>query len=121
MATDDIQVPAPEAVLEETAEFVGRSLMDWVAEVGAISRFLARGARATRTRLPRRGRLLVQQMTAIGIDSIPLVLVTSLFVGAVAAVQAAYQMHNLTPLRMIPTVIGRSAVIELGPVLTALV
>jgi phospholipid/cholesterol/gamma-HCH transport system permease protein len=95
--------------------------MDWVAEVGAISRFLARGARATRTRLPRRGPLLVQQMMSIGINSIPLVLVTSLFVGAVAAVQAAYQMHNLTPLRMIPTVIGRSAVIELGPVLTALV
>jgi phospholipid/cholesterol/gamma-HCH transport system permease protein len=39
----------------------------------------------------------------------------------VAAVQAAYQFQNYVPMRYLGTVIGKSVVIELGPVLTALV
>jgi phospholipid/cholesterol/gamma-HCH transport system permease protein len=60
-------------------------------------------------------------MDRIGIGSIPLVLVTSLFVGAVTAVQAAYQFHGYVPLKYIGTVVGKSVILELGPVLTALV
>lgn len=64
---------------------------------------------------------ILQQMDRIGIGSIPLVLVTSLFVGAVTAVQAAYQFHGYVPLKYIGTVVGKSVILELGPVLTALV
>lgn len=64
---------------------------------------------------------VLQQMDRIGIGSIPLVLVTSLFVGAVTAVQAAYQFHGYVPLKYIGTVVGKSVILELGPVLTALV
>jgi phospholipid/cholesterol/gamma-HCH transport system permease protein len=64
---------------------------------------------------------LVDQMYQIGIGSLPLVILTSLFVGAVASVQAAYQFQNFVPMRYLGTVITRSVVIELGPVLTALV
>jgi len=39
----------------------------------------------------------------------------------VAAVQAAYQFQDYVPMRYLGTVIGKSVVIELGPVLTALV
>ncbi len=60
-------------------------------------------------------------MEQIGIGSIPLVLVTSLFVGAVAAVQAAYQFQDYVPMRFLGTVVGKSVILELGPVLTALV
>src|SRR5690349_11764597 len=66
-------------------------------------------------------RLLVQQCYAIGVGSLPLVFVVSLFTGAVAAVQAAYQFSNVVPLRYLGSVILRSVVIELGPVLTALI
>ena len=45
----------------------------------------------------------------------------SLFTGAVAAVQAAYQFTNIVPLKFLGAVILRSVIIELGPVLTALV
>jgi len=45
----------------------------------------------------------------------------SLFTGAVAAVQAAYQFTNVVPMRYLGSVILRSVIIELGPVLTALV
>ena len=46
---------------------------------------------------------------------------TRQFTGAVAAVQAAYQFSNVVPLKFIGAVILRSVIIELGPVLTALV
>jgi phospholipid/cholesterol/gamma-HCH transport system permease protein len=69
----------------------------------------------------RQKHLVVEQMQRIGLGSIPLVLVTSVFTGGVAAVQAAYQFQNYVPLRYLGMVIGKSVVIELGPVLTALV
>jgi phospholipid/cholesterol/gamma-HCH transport system permease protein len=64
---------------------------------------------------------VLEQMQKMGIGSLPLVLVTSVFTGGVAAVQAAYQFQNYVPMRYLGTVIGKSVVIELGPVLTALV
>jgi phospholipid/cholesterol/gamma-HCH transport system permease protein len=60
-------------------------------------------------------------MQQIGIGSIPLVIVTSVFVGAVAAVQAAYQFQGYVPMIFLGTVVGKSVILELGPVLTALV
>lgn len=65
--------------------------------------------------------LTVEQMLRIGVGSLPLVVVTSIFTGGVAAVQAAYQFQDYVPMRYLGTVIGKSVVIELGPVLTALV
>jgi len=64
---------------------------------------------------------LFDQMDRIGVGSLGLVVVISLFTGAVAAVQAAYQFSNVVPLKYIGAVILRSVIIELGPVLTALV
>ena len=66
-------------------------------------------------------RLVVEQMNTIGVGSLGLVMVVSLFTGAVAAVQAAYQFSTVVPLKYIGSVIMRSIIIELGPVLTALV
>jgi phospholipid/cholesterol/gamma-HCH transport system permease protein len=80
---------------------------------GEILRFLAPGLRTFH--------LVVQQMAAIGVGSLGLVFVVSLFTGAVAAVQAAYQFSSVVPLKCISAVILRSVIIELGPVLTALV
>ena len=51
----------------------------------------------------------------------PLVFLTSLFVGGVAALQSAYQFQGAVPLIYVGTVIAKSVFIELGPVLTALV
>jgi phospholipid/cholesterol/gamma-HCH transport system permease protein len=49
------------------------------------------------------------------------VVLTSIFVGAVSALQSDYQFENSVPLIMMGSVIARTVVIELGPVLTALV
>lgn len=63
----------------------------------------------------------VDQMYLIGITSVPLVGLTSIFTGAVAAWQAAYNFADYVPLRYVGTAVGKSVMLEVGPVLTALV
>ncbi|HTR96624.1 MAG TPA: ABC transporter permease [Candidatus Acidoferrales bacterium] len=101
-------------------EYLRQQVLEAIAEVGRIFlmvletlRSLGRGLRA--------GGLIVDQMNAIGVQSLMLVFIVSLFTGAVAAVQAAYQFSNVVPLKFLGSVILRSVIIELGPVLTALI
>jgi phospholipid/cholesterol/gamma-HCH transport system permease protein len=93
---------------------------DWMAEIGRVSMLVGEMLALITRRFPAL-RLILQQMAAIGVDSLWLVIVVSLFTGAVAAVQAAYQFTSVVPLKYLSAVILRSVVIELGPVLTALV
>ena len=65
--------------------------------------------------------LIVDQMVAIGIQSMPLTIFVALFTGAVTAVQASYQFRDYVPMIYLGTVIGKSVVIELAPVLTGIV
>ncbi len=99
---------------------LGERVSDGLAEIGRVT-LLGRDMVASMVRRLPGMRLLVEQMQAIGVDSLWLVIVVSLFTGGVAAVQAAYQFSNVVPLRYLGSVILRSVVIELGPVLTALV
>ncbi|OGJ84520.1 MAG: hypothetical protein A2268_11040 [Candidatus Raymondbacteria bacterium RifOxyA12_full_50_37] len=66
-------------------------------------------------------RATVEQMAKIGITSLPLVFLTSIFTGAVTAYQAAYQFSDYIPLTYLGTAVGKSIMLSLGPVLTALV
>jgi phospholipid/cholesterol/gamma-HCH transport system permease protein len=66
-------------------------------------------------------RPLRDQMYLVGVTSLPLVLFISVFSGAVAAWQAAYNFADYIPLRYSGSVVGKSVMLELGPVLTALV
>src|SRR5262245_28118017 len=102
------------------AQYLGRRIGDLVAEFGRVAMMVLEGARhfPRALRSPRR---IILQMQAIGVDSLGLVTVVSLFTGAVAAVQAAYQFSSVVPLKFLGSVILRSVIIELGPVLTALV
>ena len=93
---------------------------DWFAEIGRIAILMFDTLRMLLPAL-RRPRLIIDEMYAIGVQSLPLVFIVSLFTGAVAAVQAAYQFSSIVPLKFIGSVILRSVIIELGPVLTALI
>ncbi len=66
-------------------------------------------------------REILEQMHVVVIGSLPLALTTAVFVGAVTAVQAVYQMQAYVPMKFLGTVISKSVFIELGPVLTGLV
>jgi phospholipid/cholesterol/gamma-HCH transport system permease protein len=100
--------------------YLEASLLGPIADVGAAFLLLYNALRAIPAAI-RQKKLAVEQMLRVGIGSMPLVLVTSVFTGGVAAVQAAYQFQDYVPMRYLGTVIGKSVVIELGPVLTALV
>jgi len=105
---------------ERGIDYVWTRAFDWIAEVGRIAMLVAETFR-TLGRGLRSVRLLIDEMHAIGVQSLVLVLIVSLFTGAVAAVQAAYQFSTVVPLKYIGSVILRSVIIELGPVLTALI
>lgn len=69
----------------------------------------------------RDGRALREQLIRIGVTSLPLVAFISVFTGAVAAWQAAYNFAEYIPLRYVGAAVGKSVMLELGPVLTAIV
>jgi len=74
--------------------------------------------------LPRLGKRryeILKQMKRTGFDSLLLISVTSAFTGLVTALQATYQTHGYIPKSFIGVLVGKSTMIELAPVLTALV
>lgn len=69
----------------------------------------------------RKWRLVLDQMEKIGVASLPLVFLTSLFTGMVLALQSAYQLQKISGEMYIGSLVALSMTRELGPVLTALV
>jgi phospholipid/cholesterol/gamma-HCH transport system permease protein len=69
----------------------------------------------------RHPRSTLEQMMWIGASSLPLVAFISVFSGAVAAWQAAHNFADYVPLRYVGSAVGKSVMLELGPVLTAIV
>ena len=61
------------------------------------------------------------QMVQIGNDSIPIVVFVSTFVGMVTAVQSAYQLYSWIPRSVVGGLVIKSVLLELTPLLTALV
>lgn len=99
---------------------LGREVLRSLNPVWEFLRFVATAFR----HLPsvfRNFHLTVDQMYVIGITSVPLVGLTSVFTGAVAAWQAAYNFSDYVPLRYVGTAVGKSVMLEVGPVLTAMV
>lgn len=65
--------------------------------------------------------LTFDQLIRIGITSLPLIIVISVFIGAVTAIQADYQFRGFVPATYLGTAVCKFVIIESGPVLTALV
>ena len=68
-----------------------------------------------------RWRATIDQMHKIGVMSLPLVFLTSLFTGMVLALQSAYQLKLFSAEQFTSDLISVSLCRELGPVLTAMV
>jgi phospholipid/cholesterol/gamma-HCH transport system permease protein len=63
----------------------------------------------------------VGQLYAMGVQSLPLVMVTSILSGIVTSQQGGYQFTGSVPLYILGSVVTSSVILELGPVLTAVV
>ncbi len=66
------------------------------------------------------GRLLLGQMAKIGVDSVPIALFIASFTGVVMALQASYTFTGAVPLYFVGALVGKTMILELGPVLTSL-
>jgi phospholipid/cholesterol/gamma-HCH transport system permease protein len=64
---------------------------------------------------------LLDQLHFTGVQSIPLVCVTAVLSGVVTSQQGAYQFTSSLPLYVLGTIVASTVVLELGPVMTAIV
>ena len=64
---------------------------------------------------------ILEQMNQIGVNSLSIVLLTSIFTGMVLALQTGYEMARFGSKMYVGSVVALSMIRELGPVLTALV
>jgi phospholipid/cholesterol/gamma-HCH transport system permease protein len=63
----------------------------------------------------------VSQAFAMGVQSLPLVMVTAVLSGIVTSQQGGYQFTASVPLYVLGSIVTTSVILELGPVLTAIV
>jgi phospholipid/cholesterol/gamma-HCH transport system permease protein len=66
------------------------------------------------------GRQLFPMMRRIGVDSLPIALFISAFTGIVLALLASYTFTGAVPLYFVGTLVGKTIMMELGPVLVGL-
>lgn len=99
---------------------IGRMLIVGICNVGEVVYILFRTLK-TLPYVHKNVDLIVKQMIAIGVSSIPLLFVTSIFTGMVATVQAEFQFRDLVADKFVGTAACKMILIELGPILTALV
>ncbi len=99
---------------------IGRRTLKFFREFGGIHMLVARIVRNLGTLIRDRD-LLIDQMVQIGVRSLPLISVVSVFAGAVSAWQAAHQLAGIMPLDFLGSAAGKAILLEMGPVLTGLV
>ena len=106
----------PERVLQQ----VGRRAEGFARHAGQIAMIWWTAVTALFTgRVPLRQ--LVREMQWMGVQSMPIITVTGLLSGIVTAQQGGYQFTGNVPLYILGSVVTSSIVLELGPVLTAVV
>jgi phospholipid/cholesterol/gamma-HCH transport system permease protein len=73
-------------------------------------------------KLPVYWNLFLEECNFIGVGSVLIVVLISLFIGAVTTVQTAYQLESpLLPTTLIGTTVANSSLLELAPTITSLV
>ncbi len=78
---------------------------------------MIRGLREPGTWIPE----TIRQMRTIGVESVPLAIIVAAFLGGVTAFQTRYQLFPGVQVSVVGLIVRQSIVLELGPLLTALV
>ena len=100
------------------SESIGARLVDAIAEFGELVQFSNRTFRWMFGARPQ-GRLLVHQMYAIAVRSVPVVLLTGAFVGMVFSAEVVPELTRWGLRNRVGGMVNISMVKELGPVLAA--
>ncbi|MCQ2063986.1 MAG: ABC transporter permease [Fibrobacter sp.] len=100
--------------------WIGQVIVSGVSSIGEIICILL----STVKQMPhvyKNPNLIVKEMISIGVSSLPLLFVTSIFTGMVATIMAEFEFHNLVSDKFVGTAACKMVLIELGPLLTAIV
>jgi phospholipid/cholesterol/gamma-HCH transport system permease protein len=106
--------------MESRVNALGRTVLQIITDIGSLAVMIWNAIKSLWAIFHSIG-VIVGQMYFIGVRSLWLITITSVFTGAVSAWQAAYQFKNYVPLRYLGGAVGKAVLIELAPVLTALV
>jgi len=98
---------------------VGGSAVGLVEGFGHVGYFLADSVRALRD-VRTWGPRTLQQMRRLGVDSLPIALFIAAFTGITLALLASYVFTATVPVYLVGTLVGKTIMMELGPVLTGL-
>ena len=101
-------------------EMVGKRFIEFIKYTGGIS-ILMFQTLFWIPMPPLRRRQIFEQMAKIGVDSLPVVFLISMFTGMVLTLQSAYQMQRFSAEMYVASLVAFSMTRELGPVLTALI
>ena len=102
------------------ARLLERQTASVLGAIGTRAYFLRdmmRGLREPGTFIPE----TIRQMRVIGVESVPLAVIVAAFLGGVTAFQTRYQLFPGVQLSVVGLIARQSIVLELGPLLTALV
>lgn len=100
-------------------ELVGRSVREALSGLGAAGRMVFEAVRAlrdVRTWAP----LTTDQMRKLGVGSLPIGILIASFTGIVLALLASYSFTNAVPRYLVGTLVQKTVMMELAPVLTGL-
>lgn len=102
-------------VIEALGGAVRKSL-ESVGQAGKLAAEAARSARDLRTWVPN----FTQQARQLGVDSLPIGMLIALFTGVVLALLASYSFTGAVPRYLVGTLVQKTIMMELAPVLTGL-
>jgi phospholipid/cholesterol/gamma-HCH transport system permease protein len=113
-------VSSPPAFFNRALAGVGRTSSGVAEHAGQIGQLVWQmGVAMFRFRVPRR--LILREIRTLGIQSVPIVLVAAGLIGIVTSQQGGYQLQSNLPLYIMGSVVVESVILEMGPVLTAVV
>jgi len=98
---------------------MGRGAIELSSGIGRWGMLTVQTAGAVRDVGVWRG-ILLQQMARVGVDSVPIALFIAMFTGIVLALQASYTFTGAVPMYFVGVLVGKTMMLELGPVLTGL-
>jgi len=108
--------PPPETLVDKYK----RRTLGLIEHLGEIV-LLTRRTFAMAFKRPLEGRAIVHQMEALGVESMGIVTVTSVFIGMVMTIQFAFGLRRFGGVEYIPRVVVLSFARELAPTLTAVI
>ena len=111
---------APIDALGAAVGGVGSLTLSGLANVGTTARFVGDTALAIVRDVPTWLPQSVEQMWRLGVASMPIALFIAIFTGIVLALLASYSFTGAVPLYFVGTLVEKTVLLELAPVLTGL-